>query len=221
MSYFSTFLSSLFEDGHVLVPEIEPFSEEELSAGREVLCDFEAQYRLALPGGMPSFDLALSEQAAVLFYRACQFAVLRDTPPQQIDEEFSAMQKLPDTPEAHYAVDLVFRFLPDLFRLSKSMMENDPLVIYLKDWANRWPISSVGLKETVSPVQIDGFAKSPGMLRLYCDRILARNDISRLDDPRVRTLVEASWGMYPELAPNIHTHIQHEVKQHDGSDHDH
>ncbi|QDT26321.1 hypothetical protein Enr10x_16220 [Gimesia panareensis] len=56
MSYFSTFLSSLFEDGHVLVPEIEPFSEEELSAGREVLCDFEAQYRLALPGGMPSVN---------------------------------------------------------------------------------------------------------------------------------------------------------------------
>lgn len=218
MSSFPTFLESLFDDGHVLVPEIEPLQEEELLDAREVIGNFEKLYRLELPREIPSLDISLAERAAVLFYRACQFVVLRNAPPQQLDEELNEIQNFPNTPESHYAVDLVFRFLPDLFRLSKSMMENDPLLKHLNDWANRWPLSSVGIKEIAVPFPIEGFVDCPGLLRLYCDRILARNDVSRLDDPRVRTLVEASWGMYPELAPNIHKHIQHEIKQQDGPD---
>jgi len=221
MSQFASFLSVLFDEGHVLVPEIEPLTDEELSGGREVLEEFEKQYRLELPGGLPPFEISLAEQAAVLFYRACQFTVIRDASPQQIDEVFKEIASLPNTPKAHYAVDLTFRFLPDLFRLTKSMMENDPLVKHLKDWANRWPLSSVGIKEASTPISIDGFVGSPGLLRLYCDRILAREDVSRVGDPQIRTLVEASWGMYPELAPRIHKHIQHEINQPDGSDTNH
>lgn len=217
MSPFAAFLDSLFEDGHVPVPEIQPLSETDLSAANTALVNFEKLYRLELPGKLPEFEVTLAEQAAILFYRACQFTVSRDTPAEQIDSEFLQFHKLPDTPEAHYAVDLVFRFLPDLFRLSRSAMQNDPLLKHLGEWAVRWPLSSVGLKEVVTPVCIDGFVNSPGLLRLYCDRIIEHTDLTRLDDPRVRTLVEASWGMYPELAPRIHNHFQDEIKQNDGS----
>ncbi|QDT41685.1 hypothetical protein Pan241w_17480 [Gimesia alba] len=207
MSNYAYFFSSLFEDGIVHVPEIGELSDSEIQTADEILVDFEKQYRLEMPLEMPPFSVPDAQNAAYCFFRACQFAVSRDAPPQLIDSEFQRLEELTDTPQTHYSVDLIFRFLPDLFRLSKSAMEEDPLVQHLHDWAVRWPLSSVNISNLQKPVQIDGFSESPGLMRLYCDRIISTGDISRLEDPRVRTLVEASWGMYPELAPNISQHF--------------
>lgn len=203
MSNYAYFFSSLFEDGVVSVPEIGLISDADLQSANETLVEFETQYRLEMPLEMPSFSVPDAQHAAFCFFRACQFAVSRDASPELINTEFERLSELSDTPQTHYSVDLIFRFLPDLFRLSQSAMKEDPLVQHLYDWAIRWPLSSVGISDLQTPVRIDGFSESPGLMRLYCDRIITTGDISRLDTPQVRTLVEASWGMYPELAPHI------------------
>lgn len=203
MSNYAYFFSSLFEDGTVCVPEIEEISDADIEAANETLVEFEKQYRLEMPLEMPAFSVTDAQKAAFCFFRACQFTVSRDASAELIDTEFESLNEISDTPQTHYSVDLTFRFLPDLFRLSKSAMEEDPLVRHLHDWGIRWPLSSVGISDLKKSICTDGFSESSGLMRLYCDRIISTSDHSRLDAPRVRTLVEASWGMYPELAPHI------------------
>ena len=141
MSSYAYFFSSLFEDGTVSVPEVGEISDTDLQSANELLVDFEKQYRLEMPLEMPSFSVPDVQLAAFVFFRACQFTVSRDAPPELIDAEFESLSKLSDTPQTHYSVDLIFRFLPDLFRLSQSAMEGDPLVQHLHVWAIRWPVS--------------------------------------------------------------------------------
>ena len=68
--------------------------------------------------------------------------------------------------------------------------------------ANAWPLSSVG----VSGVEAGGLEPildDECLRRLYVDRIIARDDRSRLTHPRVREAVMEAVGMYEELAPQL------------------
>jgi hypothetical protein len=106
------------------------------------------------------------------------------------------------SPGTHYSVDLVMRYLPDLMNFAAGAAERDPLVEHLRRWAQQWPLSSVGIRG-LGDVSIDGFAESPGLMRLYADRILARPDTSRLADPRARQAVQCAVGMHQELAGKV------------------
>ena len=50
-----------------------------------------------------------------------------------------------DHASAHYAVDLVFRFLPDLLGFANSANREDPVCGAIRRWAIEWPLSSVGM----------------------------------------------------------------------------
>ena len=52
---YSTYLSSLFDDGRVSVPPLTTLTEDELRAGDETLAEFERRYRLEIPGQAPVF----------------------------------------------------------------------------------------------------------------------------------------------------------------------
>ena len=119
-------------------------------------------------------------------------------PAAALEEELNDLPLSVASPETHYSVDLVFHYLPDLMRFARSAAAADPLVEHLRRWARKWPLSSVGI-EGVDDVSIDGFADSPGLMRLYADRVIAAGDTSRLSDPRVRQAVGGALGMYEDL----------------------
>jgi hypothetical protein len=52
-------------------------------------------------------------------------------------------------------------------------------------------------------ISIDGFADHPALVMLYVDRVIARRDVSRLLDRRVRQRIQQALGMYAELAPEL------------------
>ena len=199
---YCRFLENLLEDGRVTVSEIAPISAEELEVGDEILRRFEGEYRLELPGTVPELQVAASRWAAVNVFRTCQFAVFRDEPVEAIDKELSHSIDNPITPEVHYSVDVVFRYLPDLMQFASSATDNDPLIGHLQRWACEWPLSSVGMSE-IGEVRVDDIADHPALLQLYGDRVVATGDVSRLADARVRDAVQANLGMYPQLAPKI------------------
>lgn len=189
----SQFLRNLFEEGRVVVSGPEPMPADELSAAETTLAALEAVYRLDLPGDAPPLAPVAARWAAVSLFHACQFVAFRDADEEMMAAALGSRVPAAEAASLHYSVDLSFRFLPDLMRLARSNAENDPLLGHLRQWAVAWPLSSVGIPD-VTPSSIEPIANHPCLLNIYCDRIIARKDRSRLGDPRIESVVQQAMG---------------------------
>jgi hypothetical protein len=219
------FLHALLETGRVKVGPVDgpiagsPGGDANLL---DVLREWDAANRLEFPGEAPPLLEATARRAVDRFYRACQLTVYRDVDAATVAELFAepvqaaAAGSAPARTTArpvhastadHYAVDLVFRFLPDLYRLAYRTSAADPLCEGLRKWAAEWPLSSVGMSSidpaAVNPADLSTVCEDGGLLRLYADRIIARGDVARLADSRVRTAVRTAIGFYDELSPAV------------------
>ena len=193
------FFSALFESGQVVVPPVEPLAADDLAALEAALAPYEAAARLEAPGGAPAWDPPSGSWAAAMFYRACQFTVYRDLDAAAIAHQLSGDGPAP-TPEAHYSVDLCFRFLPDLLRMARSAAEEDPLVGQLQQWATDWPLSSVGAERLdASGLRLEAIKSCPPLLQMYVDRIAAAGDKPRLEDETVRSALLQAVGAHSEI----------------------
>jgi hypothetical protein len=217
------FLHALFETGQVKVgPVASPFiaaiggdaDGRALGGGPsplDVVRQWDAANRLEFPGHAPALVPATAERTVERFYRACQFTVYRDVDAQTVAELFAepvhGAAAGRATAADHYTVDLVFRFLPELFRLAHRVSGADPLCDGLRLWAHDWPLSSIGMPPTgmaeVNPDDLAAVCEDGGLLRQYADRVIARRDVSRLADPRVRAAVRTALGYYEELCSPI------------------
>ena len=196
-----SFLSSLFQDGRVRVANEDP-SDDELARVDDLLADFERQYRDDLPGTPPPVYRPAARFGAATLYCVCRFLALRDIDAAAIERALRAEPDLPRSPVSDYSVDLTLRFLPDVYRLAVAAAPGDPLAAEIVRLARRWPLSSVGIP-AAEDAEAGTLFDDPCLGRLYVDRIIARRDSGRLNDPRVRAMVTASLGMYPDLAPDI------------------
>ena len=196
------FLNCLFSDGRVRVPRPAEISAEELQAADETLSAFEREYRHELPAAPPPLHAPAARWAATMFYRACQFVVFRDADEEIMARTMAVAAPQGDSSSVHYSVDLTFRHLPDLTKLARSASQSDPLLPHLGRWAAEWPLSSVAVAG-IRTVQIGPWANDPCLLRLYADRVIARGDVSRLSDQRVREAVQQAIGLFPELASKM------------------
>lgn len=167
-----------------------------------LLIAWEHQQRITLPGEPLEFDSAAAMWGATSLYLAASLAIHRDAGIEMIDELLDAPPPDRTQPSANYAVDLTFRFLPDLVRLAKSAASDDPLVTRLLEWGRAWPLSSVGMA-SVGVVDATPLRTSPLLMRLYVDRILAFEDESRLDAEFVERAVAVAIGAHPALAPKL------------------
>jgi MoxR-vWA-beta-propeller ternary system domain bpX4 len=206
-----TFLSELFNEGRVRLGPPTPALWEHDEDAADWLMEFERQYRLELPGEPPPVSTSAAVWAASAFHRACQFLVFRDLGADIVARDLQGGPNA-DDPAVHYSVDLTFRFLPDLHRQARTAAAGDVLVQKLVEWANRWPLSSVGIAGAV-PASIDGFIEHPCLRQLYTDRIIACRDMSRLADERVRLAVAEVLGLHRELAPEIAAVLERDAEQ--------
>ena len=198
----SQFLVALAETGQVAVsPE---FTEDAaIDADAEaVLREMDRVTRLNLAGQVPGLVTGAALWAARLFHRACQFLVCRD-----VDAAILVAALQDPCPERHspatdYSADITLQYLPDLIRMAQQVASGDPLVQQLLSIAREWPLSSVGVPN-LEQLNLDGFISHPALLQLYVDRILAREDVSRLGDPRVDSAVKEALGAFPESCESI------------------
>lgn len=196
------FYDSLNTDGVLRLRSEAPPSDEDRDSATKFLLEYEQSYRLSLAGRPPTPDRAAVRWAAGQFYRAAQFLVYRDLNEQSLRRDLSEACPAGKSAPVCYAVDLSFRFLPELIRLARAASENDPLTKQLMTWAGEWPLSSVGVTD-VSEVEIDPFIDDASLRSLYVDRIIAAGDLSRLNDDRIREAARRALGAYGELAPKI------------------
>jgi hypothetical protein len=202
----SQFLNSLFEGGRLQVPPLAEVSENEVAIAKKALRETEALYRLSLPENPPALDLDAACRASITLYRACQFVVYRDIETSIIEHELGLSLSTEESASVHYSVDLVFRYLPDVRRFAASASRNDPLAASIERLAAKWPLSSVGMPG-IESLNIDPLSNNPCLMQMYVDRILERNDTSRLGDARVRSAIKRSLGMQTQLSPTISTAI--------------
>ncbi|SFH92847.1 hypothetical protein [Planctomicrobium piriforme] len=197
----------LFLDGQLIVPsEVIP-TQQHIRDAVASLLRLEQDYREHLPGRPPAPNPQAMEWSVRQFYSFSQLIAFRHLESSsatrlELDAPFT-----PD-PENCYAVDLLFRFLPDLARMTRSM-GRAPLQAALTKWGNDWPLSSVGMAD-LTPRSVEGFFSHPGLRNLYVDRIIETQDVSRLADAGAREAVRAALGLHQNLAPQLAGMLQDE-----------
>lgn len=194
------FLQELFASGDVRVPSCEEDAGEVDEAAVVVLRECDRLTRAELAGEAPELDMEAAGWAARKLFNACQCLVDRDVDEDALRALLASPCPSAIGPRTTYAVDLVFRFLPDLLVLSRRLAPNDALTGILEEWAREWPLSSTGVTITGS-LSLDGFMQHPALRRLYLDRIATLNAKDRLNAPEVRDALRAELEAHPSLAP--------------------
>jgi hypothetical protein len=188
------------------VPAPGEISAEDRAETTKVLEEFECEWRLNVPGEAPPFHAEAATWAAIRFYQASQYAVFRDEGPEFAFEPLDHASELGKLPSAHYSVDLIFCFLPDLVRQVRAAASGDPLVDELLSWGRHWPLSSVGIAGVeldARGAELAAILSSPSLLQMYVDRIIDRRDNSRTGHDTVRQAIAAAIGLYQQLAPDL------------------
>ena len=207
---FGSIVDTMLEEGRVIVTG--PLPPEAVTDATPVIEQFEARYRLNFPGEPPPLSMAVALWAVTRFYQACQYLMFREIDAEVVTRGLAIACPDAEPASAHYSADLVFRFLPDLDKRVRAANAEDVLASSLQNLANRWPLSSVGMKN-VTPTHISEIFQHPGLRMLYRDRVLSREDWPRLDHELTRSLVEEAIGGHPELAPGAVSELAARLKE--------
>ncbi|WP_395737188.1 hypothetical protein [Prosthecobacter sp.] len=159
-----------------------------------------------LPGGL-KVDLewcpAAAQDALRYLYRLCQVLVDRAMSEEQAGAVCAAMPLAASSPGELFSQDLALRHLPELWSMARSMSDSDPLVTGIEQAAVRFPLSSVGIALKSAP-DLMPLRRHDGLWRLYLDRIIERQDASRLDDAHTSLAVADALGDHAlSLAPKL------------------
>jgi hypothetical protein len=191
------FLHSLFSSGELVLPRVE--SAFDVKSVRDALIQLEQHWRHELPGTSPTFLPDVSQKAAQVLMRLCRAVVDRDLGVEQAKLMIDQIGLSEDSsPEQHYSVDLVLRFLPQVADRARRISESDALLELMKKIGQQWPLSSVGMKDC-APDQLPAALQHPTLWRMYVDRIIAARDNSRVHNPLVRNAIAAALGPFENL----------------------
>lgn len=199
----STFLADLVDAGMVRVDRDAPDVDAAADADRAAIEALDALARAEAPGTPPALDLTVARWAAVVLHAGCAGAVHRDLDAATLHARLAEPCPAVPSPSTAYSADLLLRYLPDLCVLARGIAATDPLHDELRALAARWPLSSVGVGVDLGHLDVGILLDDPCLRRMYVDRILARQDRSRLGDGRVLAAVQEAVGAYPELAGEL------------------
>ena len=200
----SCFLTGVFEQGRAVVSQEDAIWDD---AALELLKETELAARANAPGTAPRFDLAAAQWAAEIIYYACQALVCRHLGPEKVQERLRRPCPEPvSSPAAIYSADLLLRYLPNIWQLAKRIAADDPLVAELRGIGAQWPLSSVGI-EGIEQVDASPVLGHPTLQQLYVDRIIARNDQTRMKEDFFAKQAAKAVGAHRELYPKLAAHF--------------
>lgn len=205
------FLIELIESGEVVLPnEIVDFTASPVEHAVVLLKAYYHSDSLQMPYSAPEFHPEAAIWAAQYMYSALQLLLLRQAGLEEINRLLIDYEG-GGTPEEVYSVDLIMRFLPDVFRLASGLSPEDPLVGKLKETAQRWPLSSIGIAHVNIQVTRN-ILEHPSLRLTYIDRIIAKKDINRLNGEEERKLLkEVIGGHYKKLWPDLNLILNEET----------
>ena len=205
----SRFIRGLTTEGKVHIHHLViPFSREDLKTSRQQIKVIYQQDRLGMPYQAPRLIEEAAIWGAAFMYRAIQFVMLRETPSSEIDKH---LQPYLQPIDAHiaYSVDLILRYLPEVFNLAKGLAPEDPLVNRLYQTGLLFPYSVVGveLKEEPDYQVIFG---NVSLKYALIDRIIEKKSVSHIKHPEILNLVQEVLGQYSSrIWPELSNYINH------------
>ncbi|MDB5389901.1 MAG: hypothetical protein JWM11_5547 [Planctomycetaceae bacterium] len=203
-----TFTQALWHGTELVLSSPLGPTSDQVAESLRFLKSVEIEYRAGLPEGVPTANLPAAEWALVTLYRVSQFLVFRELPEEMLRTELARPCPEQKSAAVCYGVDLSFRFLPELVRLTRAVNSQDPLLEFLKAWAAEWPLSSVGVSDvdfaSIGSESIEPILENAALRMMYIDRILTTHDASRLTNPQVAEAVRTALGDFRELSPLIY-----------------
>ncbi|QIF04731.1 hypothetical protein G5S37_25425 [Roseimicrobium sp. ORNL1] len=151
----------------------------------------------------PPFKPDVALDALRCLYRICHGLVDRALPAGDIEDIFSDMPPAPVDAGDMLSADVALRHLPTIHRWAKSLSADDPLVLGLSAIGLRFPLSSVGMGPLPLPLDLAPLKRHPQIWRWYVDRVIERQDESRLTDPEVKAAVRDALGAHHSLAQRL------------------
>ena len=175
----------------------------------QMLHEIERVHRLGCAGRVPDFSPDHALWAVAWLFRACRCLISRHVSAAYVQDylalpwpcESSASQH---DASAHYSVDLVLRFVPDLIRMGRGLAEDDPLLVVVLATCRAWPLSSV----SVAGAQVDADAleivlADEGLRRMYVERAMLSSDAARLEEARCHIEALAAVGACRQLVSPV------------------
>ncbi len=202
----SEFLASLFASGEVVVARAHDLGAEKQAGEMQLAEAFRVTQQ-----DVPAVDVSglvfapeVAHACAAWFYRACLALTDRAMEVEQVQSLLGALPREATTPSEVLSADLTLRHLPELHALARSMSPDDPLVAGLEKAARRFPLSGVGIALSEPLPDLALLHRHPGLWRLYLDRVIERQDTSRLRDSQVAHAIMDALGEHAlRLAPKI------------------
>lgn len=201
------FVSDLLHSGRVIVADVEEgdiASTDRADAARTI-SEFEAQYRLELPGELerlPELDVHAAVWAAEMVFRTCQLIANRHHDAGDLAGLLSISCPSADSASQVYSVDIAFRFLPNLRQIAKTAAEEDPLLDFIDQWCKAFPLSSIGCKDCDATIT-STILGHPTLMRLYADRVFSTDDSIRASEPAVSRQLALDVGTHEILRPQL------------------
>lgn len=189
------FISNLLGKGEISVTQnLSDFTDRDQEEAANALRQMYEQDVLEMPHTAPEFAEKPALWAAIYLYRAIQCSLLRNLEEEKVRELLPIYSGEKNT-AAIYSADLMLRYLPDLWNLAKGLAPDDILVVLLRETAQQFPFSSIGI-EGIEKLEIDEILNHSSLRQSYIDRILQAEDKECLKDERIQELVKEIQPQY-------------------------
>ncbi|MGY6648574.1 hypothetical protein [Wenyingzhuangia sp. IMCC45574] len=202
----TTFLDGLFTTGQLKVEkEILVFTDEDINKTQELLLAYFESYRFTFPNSNTiHFDTNAGIWATQYLYRLCQSLLLREL---SEEEAVSILPKYNGTKTKNeiLSVDLIFRFIPQIFNISKSLTPSDILVKELQNLATNWSLSLFEIAENIKTESIEA---NNTLLEIYCNRLIEHNFTKGITSEIIKQQILIQLGDYQN-------HFWKKLKEHE------
>lgn len=174
------------------VPDIPAHELEEVQ--QFLLSEYEREGK-EYPSGAPAFHADAALWAAVLIYRASQLLLYREQKSVQLNELFPRFDETRNV-SVILSADLTLRFLPSVLEKAQEIDPEDALIGILKAIATDWDYSAIGSKVEAPLNDFHLAEKTPLLMKLYIDRVIAVRDKKLAEHPDINRRVRSALGMY-------------------------
>jgi hypothetical protein len=166
MAQFLEWISNLMSRGESVQDDPPTLTAHERPAVERILGEFYEEHALDIAGPPIPFDLPAATEAAELLAHSCWLLVSGD------EAARLGLKCQPSSPSIHLSVDLGLRFLPAVYRRSKSQNPDGKLTLELDRILRMWPLSGVLACLDGKPASPLDFAGHPGLQLLYAERLV-------------------------------------------------